>query len=176
MGLFLAGLVAACSPIQNVIGPSSLNSGYADEQPALSGNGRFLALVSNRFGGRGILLYDLQERRLVDLPGLNRRGAIAEQPSLSYTGRYIAYTGDDRGKPVIAVYDRISSQSQALTLWYRGQVRHPGISPDGRYIVFESGSRGQWDIEVIDRGPNIDLDRPESPLPTGTIPAPASTQ
>lgn len=163
MGLSLTGLTVACSQIQIPLGPSSLNTGYREEQPTLSGNGRFLAFVSNRNGGRRIWLYDLQDRRSIDVPGLNRPGAIAESPSLSYTGRYIAYIIDNRGKPTIALYDRATQQSQPLTLWYRGQVRHPSISPDGRYIVFETASRGQWDIQLIDRGPNIELDLPTTP-------------
>lgn len=163
MGLIVAGLLVACSTMPNPLSLGSLNSGYSDEQPALSGDGRFLAFVSNRNGRRGILLYDVQSRQLMDLPGLNRPGEIAEHPSLSYTGRYIAYIADDRGRGIVAVYDRAIERSQPLTLWYRGQVRHPSISPDGRYIVYETGSRGQWDIEVIDRGPNIELDMADSP-------------
>lgn len=162
IGLILTFLAVGCSEIETPLGSTSLNSNYNEEQPTLSGNGRFLAFVSNRNGRRRILLYDLQERRLLDLPGLNYSGAIAESPSLSYTGRYIAYLGDRNGKPAIAVYDRTTRHSQPLTLWYRGQVRNPSISPDGRYIVFESGRRGQWDIELIDRGPDIELDTPSS--------------
>lgn len=162
-GLIITFFVLGCSDIPTPLGSTSLNSAYNEEQPTLSGNGRFLAFVSNRNGRRRILLYDLQERRLFDLPGLNHSGSIAESPSLSYTGRYVAYLGDRNGKPAIAVYDRTTRRSQPLTLWYRGQVRNPTISPDGRYIVFESGRRGQWDIELIDRGPDIELDRPSSP-------------
>jgi len=65
---------------------------------------------------------------------LNRLGAIAESPSLSYTGRYIAYIIDDRGKPTIALYDRVNQQSVPITNWYASQVRNPNISPDGRFI------------------------------------------
>ncbi|MCL1463923.1 TolB family protein [Argonema galeatum] len=167
MGLSLAGLVVGCSQIEIPFISSSLNSGNSDEQPALSGNGRFLAFVSNRQGGRRILLYDLQQRRSIELPGLNRPGAIVEHPSLSYTGRYIVYTADDRGRPIVALYDRAIQRSQPLTLSYPGQVRNPNISPDGRYIVFESGSRGQWDIEIIDRGLNIELDKEEGRVEEG---------
>ena len=165
--LSLAISAVACSQIPTPLGSSTLNTGYREEQPALSGNGRFLAFVSNRNGGRRILLYDLQARSLVDLPGLNRLGAIAESPSLSYTGRYIAYIIDDRGKPTIALYDRVNQQSVPIANWYGSQVRNPNISPDGRFIVFESGSRGQWDIQLIDRGANIDLDIPPTPVLSG---------
>lgn len=158
IGIGISSLVVACTPVNNYSGPTALNSRYTDEQPALSGNGRLLAFVSNRNGKNEILLYDLQQRRFLDLPGLNRASAIAQNPSLSQTGRYIVYMSSDQGRPELALYDRVTQKSQVLSIGYQGWVRHPTISPDGRYIAFESGSRGQWDIEVLDRGPYIELD------------------
>ncbi|MBW4521518.1 MAG: PD40 domain-containing protein [Scytolyngbya sp. HA4215-MV1] len=162
LGLGSVFLVNACTPTSLPVGPVSLNSRYTDEQPALSGDGRFLALVSNRSGSRNILLYDLQRQQFVTIPRLNRPDAIAESPSLSYTGRYIVYLASDRNRPEVELYDRITQQTQLLTVGYRGWVRNPSISLDGRYIAFETGLRGQWDIEVIDRGPNVELDIPDA--------------
>ncbi|NJL10279.1 MAG: TolB family protein [Calothrix sp. SM1_7_51] len=142
------------------IGSNSLNSRYTEEQPALSGNGRFIAYVSSRNGYHQILIYDIEQQRIIPTPRLNRPDTIAESPSISYTGRYIAYITSDQGRPVVALYDRAVEQSQIVTPIYRGWVRNPNISPDGRYIVFETTIRGQWDVEVLDRGPNIELDLP----------------
>jgi Tol biopolymer transport system component len=154
-------LLTACGTPRRPSNPTALNSYYTDEQPALSGDGRFLALVSNRDGQRNVLMYDLQQRRLIDLPRLNLRSAIAETPSLSYSGRYLVYLASDRGRPEIELYDRITNRTQVLTMGYQGWVRNPSISPDGRFITFETGKRGQWDIETLDRGPNIELDLPD---------------
>ena len=151
--------IAACSPAEVSLTSGALNSPHSDSQPALSGNGRYLAFVSNRGGSSEIALYDLQLKRLVPLPSISRDDAIAESPSLSYSGRYLVYVASDRGRPEIELYDRISRRVRVLTNGYRGWVRNPNISPDGRYVVFETGRRGQWDIEVLDRGPNIELDR-----------------
>lgn len=159
IGLSLAGLLVGCNPINRIRGIGSINSFFTDEQPALSGNGRFLAFISNRDGRRNVMLYDLQQQQYVDTPGLNRNDAIAESPSLSNTSRYIVYLTSDSGRPIIVLYDRATQQSQVITQGYWGWVRNPSISPDGRYIVFETSIRGQWDIELVDRGPNIELDR-----------------
>lgn len=158
--LSLISLVVSCGYNDVPIGPTSLNSRYTEQQAALSGNGRLLAFVSNRNGSHQILLYNLEQQQFVNTPRLNRPETIVESPSLSYTGRYIAYITSDQGRPVVALYDRITQQSQILTPTYRGWVRNPSISPDGRYVVFETASRGQWDIEVLDRGPEIELDIP----------------
>nr|WP_231933187.1 biopolymer transporter Tol [Geminocystis sp. NIES-3708] len=138
---------------------NSLNSRYNDEQPALSGDGRWLAMISNRYGRREVLLYDLQQQSFVSLPGLNLPNAITDSPSLSRTGRYIAYISSIQGRPDIFLYDRATKQTQLLTQGYRSWLRNPRISPDGRYIVFETARRGQWDIEVLDLGTNIELDQ-----------------
>jgi Tol biopolymer transport system component len=168
----LSLVAAACSPSDSFGIPASLNSRYIDEQPALSGNGRFLAFVSNRDGRHHIWLYDLQQQRLISLPRLNRPDTVAESPSLSYTGRYITYITSEQGKPTLVLYDRATQQPQVLSQGYQGWVRNPNISPDGRYIVFESSSHGQWDIEVLDRGPNIERDIPDG-APVGSTSSPS---
>lgn len=138
--------------------PVGLNSTYTDEQPVLSGSGRFLAFISGRDGRRRLLLYDLQEQQLVDLPWLNRRDAIAEHPSISNNARYIVYVASDSGRPEVELYDRVTQLVQVLSGAYRGWFRNPSISSDGRYIAFESGREGQWDIQMIDRGGRVELD------------------
>lgn len=143
---------------------TSLNSRYSDEQPAISGDGRWLAMVSNRYGRREILLFDVQQQSFVDLPGLNRDGAIADSPSISRTGRYLVYLSSVQGRPDIFIYDRATRQNKLLTQGYRSWLRNPRISPDGRYVVFETARRGQWDIEIMDLGPNIEVDQPDGVL------------
>lgn len=152
-------LISGCNSNNLPSLSNSLNSRYNDEQPALSGDGRWLAMVSNRYGRREVLLYDLQQQSFVNLPGLNLPNAITDSPSLSRTGRYIVYISSIQGRPDIFLYDRATKQTQLLTQGYRSWLRSPRISPDGRYIVFETARRGQWDIEVMDLGTNIELDQ-----------------
>jgi len=157
MLLLVVGLVACGSPAQS-LEPTSLNSSYTDEQPALSGSGRYLAFISNREGRRQLLLYDLQEQHFVDIPRLNRRDAIAETPSLSNNARYLIYMASSSGRPEVELYDRITHQAKVMTAGLRGWVKNPSISPDGRYISFESSIHGQWDVQILDRGSGVELD------------------
>lgn len=156
----LVSLLVSCTTDNIPMGVTSLNSRYTEEQPAISGNGRLLAFISNRSRHQQLLIYDLENQSFIPTPGLNRQSVVAESPSLSYSGRYICYITSDQGRPVVALYDRASQQSQILTPTYRGWVRNPSISPDGRYVAFESSDRGQWDIEILDRGPTVELDIP----------------
>ncbi|MGF1540080.1 MAG: TolB family protein [Pleurocapsa sp.] len=151
-------LLNGCTSVNLQPTSFSLNSRYHEEQPAISGDGRILAFISNRNGSSQIYLYDLQRRGFLELPGLNPSGAIAQTPSLSRTGRYIVYISSIEGRPDIVLYDRVIKRSQIITERYRSWVRNPRISANGRYIVFETARRGQWDIEVLDRGTNIELD------------------
>jgi Tol biopolymer transport system component len=154
-------VLGACSSPKRLVDATSLNSRYTDQQPALSGNGRLVAFTTNRNGRNQIALYDLQQKRFLELPGINRANVLLESPSLSRTGRYLVYITSEQGKPQIALYDRAISEEVILTKNYQNWVRNPRLSPDGRYIVFETSRRGQWDVEVLDRGDKIELDLPD---------------
>ena len=123
-----------------------------DEHPAYSSDGRYLAFASDRNNNRDIFLYDLQEKRIVDIPNLNRRDSSQDQPALSADGRFIVYVSTERGKTDILVYDRQTQSPQLLTGNGRSSVRHPTITGDGRYVAFETSELGQWHIAVVDRG------------------------
>lgn len=89
-----------------------------DTEPSFSGDGRYLAFASDRPGpddphGAGdICVYDLHEKKLVPLPGLNS-GAHDCQPAISQKGRFIAFTSerlDAPGQRDIFLYDRRESK------------------------------------------------------------------
>jgi Tol biopolymer transport system component len=137
------------SPPQILTG--GLNSQRADEFPAYSSDGRYLAFASDRNRSRDIFLYDLQQKRLIDLPNLNRRDSSQDQPALSADGRFLAYVSNERGKTDILVYDRQTQRSQLLTGGVRGSVRHPSINGNGRSIAYETSQLGQWHIAIVEK-------------------------
>jgi Tol biopolymer transport system component len=151
---WLLGGISSCnSPL--LIAPQvpvgGLNSFAADQSPSYSGDGRYLAFASDRSGRRSIYLFDLQEKRLVNLPNLNRRDSSQDQPSLNADGRLLAYISTERGKSDVMVYDRFTARATLLTANVRGTVRNPTISGDGSQVAFETNQDGQWNIAIVNR-------------------------
>ncbi len=168
--LALSSLLLACEDRGYLTPPpqatgATLNSRAADQHPRLSYSGRYLVFASDRGNQRRILVYDLQRRQLVPLPGLNQPGVFHDQPDISADGRYIVYVSEQSGKPDIFVYDRQTFTAEPIARELVGEVRQPTISGDGRFVAFESNRSGQWNIEIYDRGAGI-----ERSLPPGAAP------
>ncbi|MFM2312360.1 MAG: hypothetical protein RLZZ04_1636 [Cyanobacteriota bacterium] len=139
---------------------AALNSFASEADANFSHNGRYLVYTSDRAAKRSVYLYDLQQRRLIPLPGLNQPGSMQSQADLSADGRYLVYCSEQLGKSDIYLYDRSTAISKNITQNFIGEVRYPSISGNGRFISFEGNRSGQWDIEIYDRGTGIDLSVP----------------
>ena len=141
---------------------TSLNTPYSETEPYFA-SGRYLTFVSDRSGTPDIYLYDVQERRLVELPGLNSVDSVASHPRVSHDGRYLVFAGNRQGKTDVYLYDRQMRVLKNLTQSLNADVRYPSISADGETIAFESNAQGKWDIFLYDRsGQPIALPKPSS--------------
>ncbi len=127
----------------------SLNSPASELSPQIASE--YIVFVSDRNGSQDVYLYDANQRRLLDLPGLNSLDAIASDPSVSEDGRYIVFTASSQGQTNIYIYDRNLEIKRNLTANVQGEVRNPTISANGEIIAFEVATDGQWDILVYDR-------------------------
>ena len=136
--------------VETEVIPGGINSNFVEEHPVYSGDGRYLAFASDRRGQRDIFLYDLQQRRLVSLPNLNRRNSSQDQPSLSGDGRYIAYVSTERGKTDIMLYDRTKQKSELLSVNIQGSLCYPTINGDASKVAFQTSQFGQWKIAIVD--------------------------
>lgn len=151
----IASLVSGCSGYPRFVKlpydvtGRSLNSPSGEFDPNISR--RYLVFTSDRGRSQDVYLYDLQSKRLIDLPGLNSLDTVASHPSVSQSGRYLAFAATRQGRTNIFLYDRTTRQLRNLTDDLKADVRNPSISADGRRIAFEASEKGQWDIFVRDR-------------------------
>jgi Tol biopolymer transport system component len=122
----------------------SLNSNASELSPSISGE--YLTFVSDRNGSQDVYLFDLKNRRLINLPGLNAFNEIASSPSVSEDGLIIVFASSIEGKTRIYLYNRETQQKRSLTENVRGEVRNPTISADGSTVAFEVAEDGQWDL------------------------------
>ena len=144
---------------------ATLNSVAAESSPHFSHNGRYLTYTSDRNSQRSIFLYDLQRRRLLNLPGLNQPGSMQSQADISADGRYLVYASEQLGKTDIFLYDRQKTRSRNLTKNFLGEVKQPSISGNGRFVTFASNRSGQWDIEIYDLGVGVEPSQPNNIAP-----------
>lgn len=127
----------------------SVNSASEELSPQISFP--FLVFASDRNGSQGIYLYNLQTRRLEDLPRLNALDQVSSHPSISEDGRYVVFALSRQGKTDIVLYDQQSQQKRNLTESLDADVRNPVINADGDRLAFEVAKQGQWDIMVMDQ-------------------------
>jgi Tol biopolymer transport system component len=167
--LFLAiatlSVLSGCESSRYITPPTqdigaTLNSSNSEGSPNFSYDGRYLIYHSDRNAQRSVFLYDLQRRRLIPLPGLNKLGSMQSQADVSADGRSIVYVSEELGKTDVFLYNRSTAKSQNLTKNFIGEVRNPSISGNGRFIAFEGNRLGQWNIEIYDRGVAIDFSQP----------------
>lgn len=156
--IVLTGTLSSCGVYPRILnfpydpGGRSLNSPAGDISPQISG--RYIVFNSDREGRSDIYLFDTQDRRLIDLPGLNSLDTITSHPAVSLDGNYIVFCGSREGRTDIYLYNRPTRQLRNLTEALKAEVRNPTISADGNTISFEAGAQGQWNIMVIDRAGN----------------------
>ncbi len=153
-------------PLPSTASLAGVRTVFDETDPNLSANGRYLVFSSNRDSSHNVYLYDLEGRRLLNLPGLNSEQFTATQPAVSNNGRFIVFVSNRLGKSEIFLYDRDTRGFENISRGNPGDVRNPSISGDGRTIAYEQNSLGQWDVEVYVRGENAPRDVVETPAPT----------
>lgn len=138
-----------------------VNGQDSDERmPALSGDGKLLAYVTNSKSGAGltdVFLFERVQGKVLTLPELNSKHMDAE-PSLSGDGKLLAFASDrpgGQGGRDIYLFDREAGKFLPLPgLNTPAHEFSPALSPDGQFLVFVSerlGGEGERDVFLYDR-------------------------
>ena len=129
------------------------------QDPALSGNGRLLAVISERRGRPSVQLRDLADGRLLPLPQLKRHQPHSS-PSLSWNGRYLALITQRGQRRLAVVADRLTGKLHPLPLPGRRDPIRLSLAPDGRQLALQVADQGQWRVELLDLSGLLEVDRP----------------
>jgi hypothetical protein len=166
-------LLSACGPLGIGRRPAP-PAGFAEgdrQDPALSGDGRWLASIVARGGRETVLLQEQASGRVVRLDPL-RRHQPHRSPSLSWNGRYLAVVGQWGPRPTALVLDRLTGRLVPLQLPGEGDPERISLAPDGRRLAVERLRAGRRRIEVLDLSSLLEPDPPPGPLAPGASPTP----
>jgi hypothetical protein len=151
-------------------GPTGVMGQQSDRQdPALSGNGQWLASLVLRDGTPTLLLQEQPSGRRVPLPEL-RRLTPHRSPSLSWNGRYVALIVQQGPRRVAVVQDRANGRLHRLQLPMGLDPERLSLAPDGRRVAISAVGQGRLQVQLFDLAGLLEPDLP----PAQAIRGPAS--
>ena len=136
-----------------------IGSGGNRQEPALSGNGQFLATIGERQGRPSLLLQHLPDGQLLPLPQL-RGHEPHSSPALSWNGRYVAalvQRGDQR-LPVIV--DRVTGRLHQLPLPGNPMPLRLSLAPNGQRLAIQLVQNGGQRVQLFDLSSLLEADPP----------------
>ncbi len=143
----------------------------SDYHPSLSHDGRFCAFASELENQTGrIQLWNIKDKKLIDLPALNASPNAQMGPCLSGDGKLLAFAAWNRpgASPRwdIFLYDVVAKKLLDLPNLNTSAFdeRMPALSGDGRFLAFTSNAKGGvglTDIYLYDRKEKKVISLPE---------------
>ena len=108
-----------------------------------------LVSLGQRDGRERVELLDLQQRRPVPLPGLNRADALPISVSISADGERIAVVRQRADRTELVLYRRNASALQRIPLDPPGVPRSVSLDGRGRQLAVQVSRDGRWDLDLI---------------------------
>jgi hypothetical protein len=141
-------------------GPTGGLGQQADRQdPALSGNGRWLASVVEQNGTPTLLLQEQPSGRRVPLPRL-RGWTPHSSPSLSWNGRYLALLVRQGARRLAVVQDQATGRLHRLPLPPGLELERLSLAPDGRRLAIAAVGQGRPRVRLFDLSGLLEADLP----------------
>ena len=139
--------------------PGALGAGSEQRRdPALSGDGRLLASISERQGRSSVILQEQSSGRLLPLRLLRGHGPH-RSPALSWNGRYLAVLMQQGMQTVAVVEDRLRGQLLRLPAPAGARVERLSLAPDGQTLALQLVQGGQQRVQVFELSGLLEPDR-----------------
>ena len=167
----LALVCGGCGPspwlARRSAGPTGGFAQQADRQdPALSGDGQWLATLVQQNGTPTLLLQEQPSGRRVPLPRL--RGLTPHRsPSLSWNGRYVALLVRQGPRSLAVVEDRASGRLHRLQLPAGLEPERLSLAPDGRRLAIAAVDQGRPRVRLFDLSGLLEADLPPAQAVSG---------
>jgi len=129
--------------------PASTGASADQDQPALSGDGRLLAMVVAQAGRPSVRLIDRSSGRALPLGPLTR-GQPHRSPSLSWNGRYLALIRQRGERSEAVLLDRARGRLLPLPLPGDRLPEKLSLAPDARRLAVQSLRDGRSSIDLLE--------------------------
>lgn len=145
------------------------------QEPALSGNGQWLASVIERNGRLSLLLQRQPDGQMVPLRHI-RGHEPHSSPALSWNGRYVAALVQQGSQRLPVIEDRASGQLLRIPLPGDRTAVKLSLAPDAQRLALELVQGGQRRVQVFDLSGMLEPDRPAGLVERGGGPEPSPQQ
>jgi hypothetical protein len=157
------GLLASCGDgawLSRRSAGSTGGLGDANRQePALSGQGRYLASVVDRGGRATLLLQEQPGGRIVPLRHFQNHQPHSS-PSLSWNGRYVAALVQQGNQRLPLIEDRATGALHRLPLPADRTAVRLSLAPEARRLAVQVAQGGQWRVQLFDLSSLLEPDLP----------------
>jgi hypothetical protein len=149
---------------------SAGGAGFLDasnrQEPALSGNGQWLASVIERNGRLSLLLQRQPDGQMVPLRHI-RGHEPHSSPALSWNGRYVAALMQQGSQRVPVIEDRATGQMHRIQIPGDRAPAKLSLSPDAQRLALELVQAGQRRVQLFDLSGMLEPDRPAGQMVRG---------
>ena len=149
---------------------SAGGAGFLDasnrQEPALSGNGQWLASVIERNGRLSLLLQRQPDGQMVPLRHI-RGHEPHSSPTLSWNGRYVAALMQQGNQRVPVIEDRATGQMHRIQIPGDRAPVKLSLSPDAQRLALEQVQGGQRRVQLFDLSGMLEPDRPAGQMVRG---------
>ena len=130
----------------------------SQQDPALSGNGKWLAVISDLRGRQTVQMRNVINGSIQALPQLKRLQPHSS-PSLSWNGRYIALITQHGRRRMAVIADRLNGRLHPIQLPGGRDPIQVSLAPDAQTLALQVTDQGLWRVEIFDLSDVLEIDR-----------------